>query len=344
MTKLCSALFILPFIGKQQLNKKIKSQYNSFESAAPMQKIWLTLKSYLRWMILGGTVFFLAKAFKDNWQDVAGIRIDGVGWLTLLVGFLITLLAHIWAGLVWGWILQSFKQPVQYRWVLPVYLTTNIAKYLPGNVWHYYGRILAVTKAGGSLEAATISVLLEPLLMAASALLIALAGSQLGWLDMQDNLLIWGLQILGLGIVCLAIHPQFLNPLLQLLSRLKGKDSNNTVFKLENYPFIPLLGELGFLGLRGTGFIITFMTLAAVNSHQILMLFSAFSFAWVLGLVIPTPGGLGVFETTVIALLNSHFSTGLILSVVALFRIVSIVAEVMGAGIGFLTERKNPMF
>ena len=306
-----------------------------------MKKIWSSIKPYLRWVILGGTLFFLLKAFKDHSSEVAAIRIDAAGWLTLFAAFSITLLAHIWAGFVWGWILQSFKQPVQYRWVLEVYLKTNVAKYLPGNVWHYYGRIWAVTKAGGSLGAATISVLLEPLLMAAAALLITLTGSQLGWVDAKGDARIWGLQILSLAAVCLAVHPRILNPVLQLLSRLKGKAAGTDVFQLEHYPFVPLLGELGFLGLRGTGFLLAFVALTTVNPSQIPLLFSAFSFAWVLGLVIPTPGGLGVFETTAIALLNPHFSTAVILSIVALFRFISILAEVVGAGVGALSDRTS---
>lgn len=304
-----------------------------------MKKIWSLLKPYLRWVILGGTLFFLAKAFKEHWQEVALIQINAAGWTMLFVAFSITLLAHIWAGLVWSWILRSFKQPIQYRWVLLVYLKTNVAKYLPGNVWHYYGRIWAVTKAGGSLSAATISVLLEPLLMAAAALLIALTGSQLGWLDMQGDTRIWGLQILGLAGVLLAVHPKILNPVLQLLRRFKGKATDTEGFQLDHYPFVPLLGELGFVGLRGAGFLVTFFTLSTVNPNQIPLLLSAFSLAWVLGLVIPTPGGLGVFETTVLGLLNPYFSTGMILSVVALFRLISILAEVVGAGIGVLCDR-----
>jgi hypothetical protein len=126
---------------------------------------------------------------------------------------------------------------------------------------------------------------------------------------------------------------------LEFLRRLKGKATASEGFKLEHYPFIPLLGELGFVGLRGTGFLVTFFALATVNSNQIPLLMSAFSLAWVLGLVIPTPGGLGVFETTVLGLLNPYFSTGIILSVVALFRLVSILAEVVGAGVGVLCDR-----
>jgi len=304
-----------------------------------MKKISSSLKPYLRWAILGGTLFFLAKAFKEHWREVAAIRIDTVGWITLFVAFCITLLAHIWAAFVWGWILKSFNQPVQYGWVLQVYLKTNIAKYIPGNIWHYYGRILAVTQAGGSLAVATISVLLEPLLMAAAALLIALIGSQLGWVNTLGNTWTWGLQILSLGVVFFAVHPRVLNPVLQLLSRLKGKAADTDVFEIEHYPFLPLLGELGFLALRSTGFLITFLVLTTVNKSQILPLLSAFSLAWVLGLVIPTPGGLGVFETTAIALLEQYFPIGVILSVVALFRLVSILAEVAGAFLAILSDR-----
>lgn len=308
-----------------------------------MKKIWSAIKPYLRWVILGGTLFFLAKAFKDHWQEVAAIRVDAAGWTTLFAAFFITLVAHVWAALVWSWILRSFKQPVQCHWVFQVYLKTNIAKYLPGNVWHYYGRIWAVTDAGGSLSAATISVLLEPLLMAAAALLVALIGRQLGWVGNYGNAQTWGLQILGLGVVLLAVHPKVLNPGIQVLRRLKGKTPDTEGFKIKHYPLIPLLGELGFLIFRGSGFMLTLMALTPVNPSQLPLLFSAFSLAWVLGLVIPTPGGLGVFETTAIALLNPYFDTGIILSVVALYRLISILAEVVGAGIGvLLSDRTSP--
>ncbi len=308
-----------------------------------MKKIWSAIKPYLRWVILGGTLFFLAKAFKDHWQEVTAIRINEAGWTTLLGAFFLTLLAHIWAGWVWSWILRSFNQPVQLRWVLQVYLKTNIAKYLPGNVWHYYGRIWAVTDAGGSLSAATVSVLLEPLLMAAAALLVALIGRQLGWVGNYGNAQTWGLQILGLAVVLLAVHPRILNPGLQVLRRLKGKTSDTEEFTIKHYPLIPLLGELGFLVLRCSGFIATLMALTLVSFSQLPLLFSAFSLAWVLGLVIPTPGGLGIFETTAIALLNPYFDTGVILSVVALYRLISILSEVVGAGLGVLMSDRTSL-
>jgi hypothetical protein len=102
------------------------------------------------------------------------------------------------------------------------------------------------------------------------------------------------------------------------------------------------LGELGFLGLRSAGFLLTVLAIGSVSLDQIPILLSAFSLAWLLGLVVPgAPGGMGVFEATALALLNHRFSTGLILSAVALYRLVSILAEAAGAGIAWLEERRQ---
>ncbi|WP_354635191.1 hypothetical protein [Planktothricoides raciborskii] len=43
------------------------------------------------------------------------------------------------------------------------------------------------------------------------------------------------------------------------------------------------------------------------------LVLSAFSFAWLLGLVLPgAPGGIGIFEATAIALLQNNFPPGIL--------------------------------
>lgn len=307
-----------------------------------MKTIVLAIKPFLRWGILGATLFFIFKTLKDHWQEVAAIRINTQGWLMLVSALVITFLAHAWSAWVWSWILRMFKQPVNPAWAIQVYLKTNIAKYLPGNFWHFYGRISAVNKVGGSLGAASLSVLLEPLLMAAAALLIALISNQLGLITTVGNPKILLLQILALSVVLLGIHPRILNPMMNLLSRSQNKVTNQFSVKLDNYPLLPLLGEIGFLGLRGTGFILTLTALMTVNLGHMPKLISVFSFAWLLGLIVPgAPSGLGVFEATTIALLDPQdFPVAIILSTVALYRVISILAEVAGAGLATLTDIK----
>ena len=308
-----------------------------------MKSILATIKPYLRWFILGGTLFFLVKTFKDRWQEITAVRLDESGWFLLLAALIVTLLAHIWSGWVWTWILSTFKLSLGTLKAIRVYLITNIAKYLPGNVWHFYGRITAVTKhSQSSLGAATLSVLLEPLLMAASALLIGLISAGLGLLETSFDLKVVTLQIFSLIAVLVGIHPRILNPIVHRLSRSKGNRETAEIVDLKSYPLLPFLGEMGFLVFRGMGFLLTFMALKSVSPMQIPQLISAFSFAWLLGLIVPgAPGGLGIFESTAIALLdNTQFPTAIVFTTVALFRVVSILAEAIAAGIAYLWEIK----
>ena len=290
---------------------------------------------------MGGTLFFLAKALKEHWQEVALMRITAVGWATLAIALGVTLLAHTWSGWVWTWILHELNQPVPSSQFVQVYLKTNLAKYLPGNVWHYYGRITAAKAAGVCGSAAILSVLLEPLLMAAAALVIVLLGIQPVAIN---RVALQGLPMLGLAIVLIGVHPWFLNMALRRLRRSKLKATSNAVeasIQVVRYPLLPLLGELGFIGLRGTGFLLTLLALRPLEFRQIPLLLAAFSLAWLLGLVIPgAPGGLGVFEATAIALLAQSFPTGLVISAIALYRLISILAEAAGAGLAWLDEHR----
>jgi hypothetical protein len=66
-----------------------------------------------------------------------------------------------------------------------------------------------------------------------------------------------------------------------------------------------------------------------------------FSLSWCLGLVIPSPGGIGVFESSAIALLNQTFSPAILLSSVALFRLLSLSAEALAAAISWGVAMRN---
>ena len=294
------------------------------------------IKPFLRWFIWGGVLFFLIKTVKDRFAEVAAVSIGDRGWFLLAIAFSITIAAHVWSGWVWTWILAMFKQPLPVREGIRVYLLTNIAKYSPGNIWHFWGRIIAVAKQGGSRGVATISVLLEPLLMAAAALSLGLISSGLNGLETNFNSGFW-LPLAGLIAVAIAIYPGILNAILHCLGRSKNKADASAVeaVRLERYPIVPFFGEIGFVILRGIGFILTFVALQSVTWQQIPQLFTAFSFAWLLGLVVPgAPGGIGVFEVTAFGLLNnSQFPTEI--AAVALYRLISILAEAIAALVSF---------
>lgn len=291
------------------------------------------LKRYLRWVIVAAAIAFLAHTLAGHWAEVTAVRLRTHGLSLLSVALLVTLLAHSWSGWVWGWILQALQQPVEGSWSTPVYLKTNLLKYLPGNVWHFYGRVRALGEIGVAKGPAIVGVVLEPLLMAAAALLLGLASPTRYWPG----------QILVLSLVLGAIHPLWLNPIVNRLGQAKVKGDEADFLAptgLQSYPLKPLVGELGFVLLRGIGFGLVITAVSPLPPPLWLPVVSLFSLAWLAGLVIPgAPGGLGVFEAIAVTLLQDTLSSGVVLSAVALYRLVSTLAEATGAGLAVLGQR-----
>lgn len=331
--------------------------------------IWQTL---VRWLILGAVLFFLIATFKQHALEVISLKITATGWSYLGLSLIITLLAHIWSGWIWTAILREFNQSVPFFWALRIYLITNMAKYIPGNVWHFYGRIVTMNQIGIPGNVATVSVLLEPLLMAAAALIIALIFAPLqttaaqeitiGVYHVSQTVMVIG-KILGLTFVLIGVHPVILNFFLNWLGKAKLKINNQTsIFsekinqndaekaarEMQRYPLFLLIGEMVFLWLRGGGFLLAMVAMLqplnpfnlATLIKSVSLVLSAFSLAWLLGLVVPgAPGGIGIFEATAIALLQNNFPPGILLGAIAFYRLISVVAEAIGGAIAWLIEK-----
>lgn len=299
----------------------------------------------MRWFIIGLTLCFLVAALRNHWQEVSQIRLDRRGWLLVGGSLLLTTASHIWTALVWGRILEIFRVPIGYGQAIALYLRTNMAKYLPGNIWHFYGRMTRIVAVGSPWGVASLAVLLEPLLLAAAAAIFMVLGLGLGLVQMEQFPLLKLLVPLGLVGVLGGIHPQFFNPVIQKVSQ--GKTQNHDPVRLEIYPWQPLLGELIFMTLRGIGFLLTWWAIAPLTWSQIPSLLGVFSGAWLVGFVIPgAPGGMGVFEVVAIGLLetvgNTDVGVGSLLTIVALMRGVSILAEILPLGIwGWRSPRAN---
>ena len=309
-------------------------------------------KQFLRWAIWGAALFFIVHTLAAYWPEIRQVELRASGWRWLVGGCAITLIAHGWAGWVWHWLLKDWGLALSGRWAVRVYLLTNVAKYLPGNVWHFVGRVRAVQNAGGTLGQSVASVVAEPLVMAVAALGVAAMFSWLNWISMKIGFItgsvpnvrsIWAWLHLGLSggwiIALYLLHPDRLNPRLQQMSRLRlrlltdeSPEAESSLLKLARYPVKALLGEMGFVLGRSLGFIVIVMALTPVSLTDCPALVSAFCLAWLLGLVVPgAPGGVGIFEATATALLSGYLPIGVIVGSVVCYRMVGTLAELIGA-------------
>ncbi|PZD73506.1 hypothetical protein C1752_01998 [Acaryochloris thomasi RCC1774] len=314
-----------------------------------MQNFWGGLKQkwsrYKRWVylfIMAAALAFLGKTLHSHWQGIASIQITPPAWASLVFATGITLLAFVWAGWIWGQILQDLGQPVNKAWAAQIYLTTNIAKYLPSNVVHLYGRTLAATDIGIPFGPASLSVVLDTLLMAASGVIVSLLS-----VPQQQQIF----AVLGLIVILLVVHPRILQRLVKFVPQGSKKnqpaDASDAI-KLERYPLRPLLGQILFVLVRSLGFIVTLSVLTPIEPLLIPKYMSIYTLGWLLGFIIPgVPGGVGVLELVTSTLLSQPgvltsdqtLSVGLALGAVGIHRLVNTIAEALGAGLATLDMR-----
>ena len=245
----------------------------------------------------------------------------GITWFSLLVN------AFAWRVLV-GWL---GHRPSEVS-LVPLFLSSNLLKYLPGGIWHFVERMRVLRPHMGAGPALA-SVLLEPLLMVVAALLWVPFG---GWQS-------------GLAIACclptMLLVPRWREPLLKRLERTKAKQLDRADAGLvgavspealgsgrDDYPWRALAMEMLFVAFRFGGFWCCVMAFSLSPSLSTGEWLAGFALAWTVGLVVPgAPGGLGVFEVTLLLRLGSEVPEASLLAVVLCYRVIATIADGLAA-------------
>lgn len=271
------------------------------------------------------TGFFLGRTAVDHAQDIQALEFQPNSSLFFMGAILLILLSEWVAGLLWWRVLDFLGQSVPLSWAVSTFFKTTLAKYLPGNVWHLVGRVNASRQFGLALERVGLSVIIEPLFMVTGGLIISLI-----------YLKAIALQIAALLGVLILLHPWGVGKLASFLAYVKQLThkkeaiSQPTWEPIKRYPWPEMLIGALFMLLRGGSFCLTMLTLQNIATHYVPELISGFSLAWLLSIVLPAPGGMGVFESSAIQILNGVSSPAILLSSVVLFRFLCITTEVFG--------------
>lgn len=276
-----------------------------------------------RWGLLGVSGYFLVPILQGHWHRVLDLPLSHRTYGYGLGVFLLAIAAQVWAGILWHWVLRDLQQPVALPWSVATVLQNTPAKYVPGSVWHLVGRLQAALQVGLPLDVATLSVALEPPLLIAAALSLAL---------LLPEYRLW--EGSGLLLLLLGFHPTPINVLLRGLHRVR-RQLPNIETGLRHYPGRPLGGALLYGLLRGLCFVCALSAFAPLSAGAIPQGIGGFGLAWLLRLVAPTPGGLGVFELSIVTVLGRQYDLPLLLGAVALYRLATVCAELLGAGLAY---------
>ena len=280
--------------------------------------LWITLAS------LG----FVAVALHQQSGQLMDQSLDGRGWAWLLLGMGLTWASILFNGLAWCVLVAWLGHPPDDVALVPLFVRSNLLKYLPGGIWHLLERVRVLRGSIGAGPALA-TVILDPLLIVVASLLLLSLG---GWQG--------GLMLLA-PLPALLMLPRWREPLLQTLERRKAEQLQSSAggdlsehasgSERGDYPWAPLAAQLGFVLTRFAGFLCCVQAFQ-LQQPSLPVWLAAFALAYAVGLVVPgAPGGLGVFEATLLLRLGSTVPEAPLLAAVLSYRVISTLADVVAA-------------
>jgi len=268
--------------------------------------------------------------------------------------------AEIWPGLLlvtacvmatlllgsFGWtIWLSFfsKSKVRLMPTYSVYVKSNLAKYLPGNVGHYAMRQLYGTSLGIKQRELLFSSVLEICCMALTALILSLIlARDVFFMFMHDAFeRTWLLPVIIIAIAALVAGG--------IIFMRRKNISFSEIFaylrqKAFRYSLIAVIGLIVCnLLIYGATLLLLFTTIGNVSGVNGLLIISAGIVSWLIGFITPgVPGGIGVREAVMLLMLSPFIAEEIVLYVAVVQRLAFIFSDVISWGIGKALERPHP--
>ena len=274
---------------------------------------------------------FLALRLRALWREQPADFSD-FDLPLLAVAALLSLIAVISYGAVWPVILRRIGAPVP-KDSVRMFLQSQLGKYVPGSVWHYAGRVGLAKARGVGVRLTLVSLGVE---VAASTLAAGLVGLFVLPLALALPLAtaLWALVVvLGLGA---RRGARLLDPVVDAV--LWVAERVVRVPRAEMAPAIravPVTAAfyLPVWALYGGAFWLTGRALFPIPAGDVVYFTAAFALGWIAGMVVVfAPGGIGVREAVLVALLAPRVGHTEAIVVAAASRILLTGADLVGGG------------
>jgi hypothetical protein len=262
-------------------------------------------------LLLAALVFVGLRA-RSLWHG-SHIELASVDWFALAGALLFGAAGTAAGAVIWLSILRGLGVRTQRRWAA-LFFQAQLGKYIPGSVWQYAGRAAVAKSHGLPVRPVALSLAIE--FVAAAIAGGATGAFLLGW---------WGAAVVAAALVVL--------PVLERPARARALAMPTTIrATFLCVPMWLLLGASFWLCARG---------LVAVPLHDLAFYTGAFAIAWLVGLLaVYAPGGLGVREAVLVALLRSRIGAADALVVAAASRLILILVDLALAGIATAALRR----
>lgn len=264
-------------------------------------------------ILMLAAIVFVVLRVRSLWHG-GHVELATVDWVALAASVVLAGAATAGCALIWLTILDTLGVRTQQRWT-GLFFQAQLGKYIPGSIWQYASRA-AVARAH-AIPGRPVALSL-PVELAASAMAAgSMSAFLLGW---------WGVAVaapVAVGLIAVERLLGHRRPLVRATVRA-------TLLYL---PVWLVLGSSFWLCARG---------LDAVPAADLASYIGAFAVAWLAGLLaVYAPGGLGVREAVLVALLAGRIGAADALVVAAASRLILIFVDVVLAGLATVALRRG---
>jgi glycosyltransferase 2 family protein len=265
-------------------------------------------------LLLAGLVFVLLR-LRSIWRD-SHIDLHHVGWAAVTGAVLLAACAMAASAFIWMAILRQLGAPTRARWV-GVFFQAQLGKYIPGSVWQYAGRTALARAHQIPVRPVAISLAVEFAGSMAGAAVLSLL--VFGW---------WGAIAVPVVLVAVALA-------LRLRSDASGRGAGRVALRTTSL-------YIAAWPLTGISFWLVGRALFDAPLRDMAVYVGAFAAAWAVGVIaVYAPGGLGVREAVLVAILRGKIGSADALVLAAASRVVLAFVDVVLAGSGALLLRRS---
>lgn len=287
-------------------------------------------------------IAFLINYLIENWNKIAEIEYS-VDWYYLSLSLLTLLISLFFLPLALRNIVGILEYRISIKKICFVLFYSQIAKYLPGGIWGYVGRVYLYKKEGMNARDASTCVILETLLVFLSGIFVFLISL---WflnkipsieliLSKYANEIVMIVLIASLSL----LHPRMLNLLWGLIPEKISKDRLQFDYNYFSLLRPAILLVFFWLGI-GVGFWLLLRSFFYISLNLMPMVIGIYVFAWIIGfLAFFTPGGLGAREGVLILVLNFYLPVYISAIMAIASRIWWIIGELVWVIISFVWSR-----
>jgi hypothetical protein len=303
-------------------------------------------------LLLGATasVYFVAFACHAAARfDLRSLRSRpiGLGIVVAALSYASVVPTSSWA---WGRLLRSRGISVSTLQLNMILGTSQIAKYLPGNIGQHVGRSALAIHRGIPAGALVLTLVAEGVLTIATAMVVGLVGLTIAgrWVGTIDTgrLGAIALAVLVMTVLLACVLVAAGQP--TVLGRLLGpwlKERREEIPALRS-AIGPALAAytLNYVAI-GVGLYAIARAAVHVSATTTPLFVGAFALSWVAGFVVPgAPAGLGVREGVLAALLAPSLDATAALQIIVAFRLATTLGDLLGLAWGggaCLVERRS---